>query len=104
MSYSYVIRLGLLFLWLLCMIFSMIAYAPPLSAMKTVYLTKSVEYMLFLLSLVFFLVEFGLSMLYLQKTHLLEYQMGLDFSLEVFSWFYMQCTGSQSHLGKWGTI
>uniref|UniRef100_A0A803R5X1 Uncharacterized protein n=1 Tax=Cannabis sativa TaxID=3483 RepID=A0A803R5X1_CANSA len=36
------------------MIFSMIAYASPLSAMKTVYLTKSVEYMPFLLSLVFF--------------------------------------------------
>ncbi|XP_062084851.1 bidirectional sugar transporter SWEET16-like isoform X2 [Humulus lupulus] len=40
---------------LLCMIFSMIAYASPLSAMKTVYLTKSVEYMPFLLSLIFFL-------------------------------------------------
>ncbi|XP_062084915.1 bidirectional sugar transporter SWEET16-like [Humulus lupulus] len=39
---------------LLCMIFSMIAYASPLFAMKTVYLTKSVEYMPFL-SLVFFL-------------------------------------------------
>ncbi|XP_059438705.1 bidirectional sugar transporter SWEET17-like isoform X1 [Corylus avellana] len=40
---------------LLCVIFSMIAYASPLSAMKTVVTTKSVEYMPFLLSFIFFL-------------------------------------------------
>uniref|UniRef100_A0A7N2L5I2 Bidirectional sugar transporter SWEET n=1 Tax=Quercus lobata TaxID=97700 RepID=A0A7N2L5I2_QUELO len=39
---------------LLCVIFSMIAYASPLSAMKTVVTTKSVEYMPFLLSFIFF--------------------------------------------------
>ncbi|PON52109.1 SWEET sugar transporter [Trema orientale] len=40
---------------LLCVAFSMVAYASPLSAMKTVVLTKSVEYMPFLLSLILFL-------------------------------------------------
>lgn len=40
---------------LLCVVFSMIAYASPLSAMKTVVTTKSVEYMPFLLSFIFFL-------------------------------------------------
>lgn len=40
---------------LLCIVFSMIAYASPLSAMKTVMTTKSVEYMPFLLSFIFFL-------------------------------------------------
>ncbi|KAM6597034.1 bidirectional sugar transporter SWEET16-like isoform X1 [Cannabis sativa] len=39
----------------LCSVFSMIAYASPLSSMKTVILTKSVEYMPFLLSLILFL-------------------------------------------------
>ncbi|KAE8010258.1 hypothetical protein FH972_006643 [Carpinus fangiana] len=39
---------------LLCIAFSMIAYASPLSAMKTVVTTKSVEYMPFLLSFIFF--------------------------------------------------
>ncbi|KAH7543015.1 bidirectional sugar transporter SWEET17 isoform X1 [Ziziphus jujuba] len=39
---------------LFCVIFSMIAYASPLSAMKTVVLTNSVEYMPFFLSLIFF--------------------------------------------------
>lgn len=38
-----------------CVIFSMIAYASPLSAMKTVMALKSVEYMPFLLSLILFL-------------------------------------------------
>lgn len=40
---------------LLCVAFSMIAYASPLSAMKTVVTTKSVEYMPFLLSFILFL-------------------------------------------------
>ncbi|KAF3454544.1 hypothetical protein FNV43_RR04992 [Rhamnella rubrinervis] len=40
---------------LFCVVFSMIAYASPLSAMKTVVLTKSVEYMPFLLSFILFL-------------------------------------------------
>ncbi|XP_041020050.1 bidirectional sugar transporter SWEET17-like isoform X2 [Juglans microcarpa x Juglans regia] len=40
---------------LLCVGFSMIAYASPLSAMKTVVTTKSVEYMPFLLSFILFL-------------------------------------------------
>ncbi|KAL6129143.1 hypothetical protein ACLB2K_072496 [Fragaria x ananassa] len=38
-----------------CVIFSMIAYASPLSAMKTVVALKSVEYMPFLLSFILFL-------------------------------------------------
>ncbi|KAH0980704.1 hypothetical protein GBA52_007881 [Prunus armeniaca] len=40
---------------LLCSVFSMIAYASPLSAMKTVVALKSVEYMPFLLSFILFL-------------------------------------------------
>ncbi|XP_024023670.1 bidirectional sugar transporter SWEET16 [Morus notabilis] len=40
---------------LLCVAFSMVAYASPLSAIKTLLLTKSVEYMPFLLSFILFL-------------------------------------------------
>ncbi|KAB2614585.1 bidirectional sugar transporter SWEET17-like [Pyrus ussuriensis x Pyrus communis] len=40
---------------LFCVVFSMIAYASPLSAMKTVVILKSVEYMPFLLSFILFL-------------------------------------------------
>ncbi|KAL5565996.1 hypothetical protein UlMin_029160 [Ulmus minor] len=40
---------------LLCVAFSLIAYASPLSAMKTVVTTKSVEYMPFFLSFILFL-------------------------------------------------
>nr|QDA34095.1 SWEET17 [Eriobotrya japonica] len=39
---------------LFCVVFSMIAYASPLSAMKTVVILKSVEYMPFLLSFILF--------------------------------------------------
>ncbi|PRQ57085.1 putative SWEET sugar transporter [Rosa chinensis] len=46
-------RIDVAGLW--CVIFSMIAYASPLSAMKTVVALKSVEYMPFLLSFIFFL-------------------------------------------------
>ncbi|GMN43931.1 hypothetical protein TIFTF001_013140 [Ficus carica] len=46
-------RIDVAGLW--CVAFSMVAYASPLSAMKTVFLTKSVEYMPFLLSFILFL-------------------------------------------------
>ncbi|KAM5554496.1 bidirectional sugar transporter SWEET17 [Rosa sericea] len=46
-------RIDVAGLW--CVIFSMIAYASPLSAMKTVVALQSVEYMPFLLSFIFFL-------------------------------------------------
>ncbi|GAV79832.1 MtN3_slv domain-containing protein [Cephalotus follicularis] len=46
-----------------CVVFSMISYGSPLSAMKTVVITKSVEYMPFLLSLSLF-VNGGIWTLY----------------------------------------